>query len=290
MHVLRPLRRYLQCRSIRPARRIALASATDDPRRLSRAGRHPLRGVPATPVRPPRCASRRVCRSRFRYSTPNAAPAAVPPSRAAQSARSASRRSPHERRNPHHEPHHPRAPDCMPNVIALLAQQSATSSSWRSPAASSVVLAETTHEREIVALTTTLADVTGDARRQPRLSPHPDRPKAWRKRCHVRDPTRLHSSERDYDRPRRRRTQRTGRRAGLLTKDLTNLGWSKAPCRFCGTGCGVMVGGQGRPASSRPTATREHRGQSRPELRQRLFPVQDHVRRRSPDAAAVTHD
>ena len=26
------------------------------------------------------------------------------------------------------------------------------------------------------------------------------------------------------------------------TKDATKLKWSKAPCRFCGTGCGVMVG------------------------------------------------
>ena len=24
--------------------------------------------------------------------------------------------------------------------------------------------------------------------------------------------------------------------------ELNNLNWSKAPCRFCGTGCGVMVG------------------------------------------------
>ena len=25
-------------------------------------------------------------------------------------------------------------------------------------------------------------------------------------------------------------------------KDVTGAKWSKAPCRFCGTGCGVMVG------------------------------------------------
>ncbi|MBW6965414.1 hypothetical protein KXS24_24955, partial [Salmonella enterica subsp. enterica serovar Weltevreden] len=31
--------------------------------------------------------------------------------------------------------------------------------------------------------------------------------------------------------------------ATLITEaDATNLRWNKAPCRFCGTGCGVMVG------------------------------------------------
>src|SRR5690606_39574926 len=30
--------------------------------------------------------------------------------------------------------------------------------------------------------------------------------------------------------------------SNLLTEaDLTSLDWNKAPCRFCGTGCGVMV-------------------------------------------------
>src|SRR6187431_1698421 len=27
----------------------------------------------------------------------------------------------------------------------------------------------------------------------------------------------------------------------ITNRDLTNLKWNKAPCRFCGTGCGVMV-------------------------------------------------
>ena len=28
----------------------------------------------------------------------------------------------------------------------------------------------------------------------------------------------------------------------ILTGEDLQLQWSKAPCRFCGTGCGVMVG------------------------------------------------
>ena len=64
--------------------------------------------------------------------------------------------------------------------------------------------------------------------------------------------------------------------------------WSKAPCRFCGTGCGVMVGRQGGPGGGDP---RRHpgRGQPRPQLRQGLLPLQDHVRRRPPDHAAAAH-
>ena len=33
----------------------------------------------------------------------------------------------------------------------------------------------------------------------------------------------------------------------ITDRVLTELKWNKAPCRFCGTGCGVMVGDQGRP-------------------------------------------
>ena len=34
----------------------------------------------------------------------------------------------------------------------------------------------------------------------------------------------------------------TSAASNLLTDaDLTSLDWNKAPCRFCGTGCGVMV-------------------------------------------------
>ncbi|MCB1454429.1 MAG: periplasmic nitrate reductase subunit alpha, partial [Rhizobiaceae bacterium] len=34
--------------------------------------------------------------------------------------------------------------------------------------------------------------------------------------------------------------------ANLITEDgLTDLKWSKAPCRFCGTGCSVMVATKG---------------------------------------------
>ena len=32
------------------------------------------------------------------------------------------------------------------------------------------------------------------------------------------------------------------------------LKWSKAPCRFCGTGCGVMVGGKEAICRRRSTA------------------------------------
>jgi len=53
--------------------------------------------------------------------------------------------------------------------------------------------------------------------------------------------------------------------------------WSKAPCRFCCTGCGVMVGVKG----GRVVAT--HGGCRRrstvASTRQGLLPVQDHVRR-----------
>ena len=68
----------------------------------------------------------------------------------------------------------------------------------------------------------------------------------------------------------------------VLPGDEARLTWSKAPCRFCGTGCGVMVGVKRRPGGRDP---RRHpcRGQPRPQLRQGLFPVQDHVRQRPAD-------
>ena len=62
------------------------------------------------------------------------------------------------------------------------------------------------------------------------------------------------------------------------------LQWSKAPCRFCGTGCGVMVGRQGRPGGRDPRR-HEGGGQPRPQLREGLLPLQDHVRRRPADPA-----
>jgi nitrate reductase NapA len=61
----------------------------------------------------------------------------------------------------------------------------------------------------------------------------------------------------------------------VTDSEVTKLKWSKAPCRFCGTGCGVTVA----VATTRwwpPRATRL-RGQQGPELREGLLPVQDHV-------------
>ena len=40
----------------------------------------------------------------------------------------------------------------------------------------------------------------------------------------------------------------------IATGDELRLKWDKAPCRFCGTGCGVMVGVK-TGASSPPMAT-----------------------------------
>jgi anaerobic selenocysteine-containing dehydrogenase len=45
----------------------------------------------------------------------------------------------------------------------------------------------------------------------------------------------------------RPRSQRQARRRGRCA-----LKWDKAPCRFCGTGCGVMVGVQGQPGGRHP--------------------------------------
>ena len=75
----------------------------------------------------------------------------------------------------------------------------------------------------------------------------------------------------------------------IPTGEDLQLQWSKAPCRFCGTGCGVMVGGEGRAGRRHP---RRHAGggQSRPQLREGLLPLQDHVRRRPAHPAAPAHE
>jgi nitrate reductase NapA len=74
----------------------------------------------------------------------------------------------------------------------------------------------------------------------------------------------------------------------VTDSEVTKLKWSKAPCRFCGTGCGVTVA----VATTRwwpPRATRL-RGQQGPELRQGLLPVQDHVWAGPADQAAAAHE
>ena len=66
--------------------------------------------------------------------------------------------------------------------------------------------------------------------------------------------------------------------ANLVTeREASELKWDKAPCRFCGTGCGVLVGDQGRPRGRHPGRP-GRAGQPRPQLHQGLLPVQDHVR------------
>ena len=47
----------------------------------------------------------------------------------------------------------------------------------------------------------------------------------------------------------------------------TEIQWSKAPCRFCGTGCSVMVA-SGMTGWSPRTATRIRRSTRRVELRE----------------------
>ena len=71
--------------------------------------------------------------------------------------------------------------------------------------------------------------------------------------------------------------------------EAAKLKWSKAPCRFCGTGCGVTVAVK----DNRVVATHGDpagRGQQGAELRQGLLPVEDHVRRGPPDDAAAAHE
>jgi nitrate reductase NapA len=52
-----------------------------------------------------------------------------------------------------------------------------------------------------------------------------------------------------------------GAAANLVTEAAkTELKWSKAPCRFCGTGCGVMVATK----AGRHSRRRQGRGQPRP--------------------------
>ena len=63
----------------------------------------------------------------------------------------------------------------------------------------------------------------------------------------------------------------------VATED-TQLNWNKAPCRFCGTGCSVMVATKGQQGCSNSRRCKS-RGQPRVELCQRLLSIQDHVRR-----------
>ena len=59
--------------------------------------------------------------------------------------------------------------------------------------------------------------------------------------------------------------------------------WSKAPCRFCGTGCGVMVGVK----EGRVVATH---GEARDAHRRTLFVRRRRHHPRSPGHAATLHD
>ena len=76
----------------------------------------------------------------------------------------------------------------------------------------------------------------------------------------------------------------------LITRSSeTDIRWDKAPCRFCGTGCSVLVGvkngrmvaSQGDPDAPVNKGLNCHQG---------LFPAQDHVRLRSPDNTAAAYD
>ena len=65
--------------------------------------------------------------------------------------------------------------------------------------------------------------------------------------------------------------------------------WDKGVCRYCGTGCGVLVGVQRRPR--RRDAGRPGRaGEQGPELHQGLLPRQDHVRQGPADGADAAHE
>jgi anaerobic selenocysteine-containing dehydrogenase len=65
--------------------------------------------------------------------------------------------------------------------------------------------------------------------------------------------------------------------ANLVTeRGESELKWDKAPCRFCGTGCSVMVA-KGKSRGRNPWR-HQVRGQPWPQLREGLFPLQDHVR------------
>ena len=74
-----------------------------------------------------------------------------------------------------------------------------------------------------------------------------------------------------------------------LAAGKDTIRWDKAPCRFCGTGCSVLVGTKdGRVVATQgdPDAP-VNRG---PELHQGLFPVQDHVWQGPSDHAATAQD
>ena len=68
----------------------------------------------------------------------------------------------------------------------------------------------------------------------------------------------------------------------VVPGDEAQLRWDKAPCRFCGTGCGVMVAvKEGRVVATHGDINAEvNRGLN---CVKGYFPLQDHVRRRPPD-------
>ena len=70
----------------------------------------------------------------------------------------------------------------------------------------------------------------------------------------------------------------------ITDAEAAKLKWSKAPCRFCGVGCGVSVGVKDGRVIATEADGRSEVNRVR-ELRQGLLPVQNHVWRRSPDDA-----
>lgn len=63
--------------------------------------------------------------------------------------------------------------------------------------------------------------------------------------CHEAESTRLYEGQRGGSCRCRGRCQCPTLAANLITStDKTAIHWDKAPCRFCGTGCSVLVGSQ----------------------------------------------
>ncbi len=65
--------------------------------------------------------------------------------------------------------------------------------------------------------------------------------------------------------------------SNLVTEaDMVTLDWNKAPCRFCGTGCSVMVATRDNRvvATHGDVKAEVNRGL---QLRERLFSFKDHV-------------
>ena len=73
--------------------------------------------------------------------------------------------------------------------------------------------------------------------------------------------------------------------AGADPIDRASVSWAKAPCRFCGTGCGVMVGVE-RGQRRRRARRRGEPGQQGPAVRQGLSPAGRCCMARPPQAAA----